>query len=119
VYAVTVRGEVTDQEAARLRDGIVSGRERLSAEAVTVRRTSRRESHLLVELREGRNREVKRLFDAIGHEVTRLKRVSVGRLDLGGLEPGQWRELTRADVRDGLPGAPIDGGPGLGRPRSR
>jgi 23S rRNA pseudouridine2605 synthase len=107
VYAVTVRGEVTDEDAARLRDGIVSGRVRLSAEAVTLRKASQRESHLLVELREGRNREVKRLFDAIGHEVTRLKRVSLGPLELGELAPGQWRELTRDELRRAFPSAPV------------
>jgi 16S rRNA U516 pseudouridylate synthase RsuA-like enzyme len=38
------------------------------------------------------------LFDAIGHDVTRLKRVAFGRMELGDLAPGQWRELSRDDV---------------------
>jgi 23S rRNA pseudouridine2605 synthase len=98
VYVVTVRGRVDDADALRMTEGVVSGRQRLRASAVTVRKASGRESHLTVELREGRNREVRRLFEAIGHEVTRLKRVRLGRLELGTLQPGAWRELTRAEA---------------------
>jgi 23S rRNA pseudouridine2605 synthase len=115
VYIVTVRGEVTDDERARLERGIESSEEsgeergggvrdetrgeRLRAAAVTVRKTSRRESHLTIELREGKNREVRRLCEAIGHEVTRLKRIRFGSLELGALRVGGWRELTPAEIR--------------------
>jgi 23S rRNA pseudouridine2605 synthase len=106
VYAVTVRGEVTLAEAARLRAGVVCGRDRLAAAAVTLRKISRRESHLVVELREGKNREVRRLLEAIGHEVTRLKRVRLGGLELNDLEPGEWRELSRAEIHAAFPKYP-------------
>ena len=56
------------------------------------------ESHATVELREGKNREVRRLFEAIGHEVTRLSRVQLGGLGLDGLQPGAWRDLSREEV---------------------
>jgi 23S rRNA pseudouridine2605 synthase len=95
VYAVTVRGDVSQETLARLGAG------------VTLRRRSGRESHLVVELREGKNRQVRRMFDAAGHEVTRLKRVSFGGLDLAALEPGEWREVGRAELRAAFPGAPV------------
>jgi 23S rRNA pseudouridine2605 synthase len=98
VYVVTARGRVDDADALRMTEGVLSGRQRLRASAVTIRKASGRESHLTVELREGRNREVRRLFEAIGHEVTRLKRVRLGRLELGTLQPGAWRELTRTEA---------------------
>jgi 23S rRNA pseudouridine2605 synthase len=98
VYVVTVRGRVADGSVAALTEGIDVGHERLQASDVVVRKRSGRESHLTVELREGRNREVRRLFDAIGHEVTRLKRVRFGGIELGDLAPGEWRELSRAEV---------------------
>jgi 23S rRNA pseudouridine2605 synthase len=91
VYVVTVRGEVSAEARAALGAG------------VTLHKKSRRESHLVVHLRTGRNREVRRLFEAIGHEVMRLKRVAVGGLELGTLGPGEWRELTRAEVRAAFP----------------
>ena len=51
-----------------------------------------------VTLREGRNREVRRLFDAVGHRVQRLKRVRFGPLELGRLKAGEWRRLQPAEV---------------------
>lgn len=98
VYLVTVRGRVTADECAALERGIGAGRERLRAASAVLRKGSQRESHLTIELHEGRNREVRRLFEAIGREVTRLKRVRFGQIELGDLAPGQWRELSREDM---------------------
>lgn len=97
-YVVTVRGEVSDETAAQARAGVVVDGERLFARDVAVRKRSQRESHLLVDLVEGRNREIRRLFDALGHEVTRLMRVSFGSLELGTLPAGQWRRLDDAEL---------------------
>jgi 23S rRNA pseudouridine2605 synthase len=67
-----------------------------------VRKRSTRETHLIVELTEGRNREIRRLCQAAGHEVTRLKRVAFGGLELGDLPPGKWREVTREEIEGTL-----------------
>jgi 23S rRNA pseudouridine2605 synthase len=96
IYLVTVRGEVASDAAAGL-----------PAARVVVRKSSRRESHLTVELQQGRNREVRRMFEAIGHEVTRLKRVAVGGLELGELEPAAWRDVSKDEVRAAFRGAPV------------
>ena len=103
LYVVTVRGKVTDEDLARLQSGVTSGRDRLAAHATSLRKSSARESHLTVELREGKNREVRRLFEAIGHEVMRLKRVKLGGLELGELEPGEWREISREEIAAAFP----------------
>jgi 23S rRNA pseudouridine2605 synthase len=95
VYAVTVRGEVTPEDLSAL------------PARVTLRKASSRESHLIVELREGKNRQVRRMFETIGRDVTRLKRVSLGGLELRALEPGQSRELARAEIRAAFPGSPV------------
>lgn len=97
VYLVTVRGELTGEQA---REG-----ERLVAGSVTVRKRSKRETHLIVELTEGRNREIRRMLAAVGREVTRLKRVSFGGLELGELPPGKWREVKMEELRGAFPGA--------------
>jgi 23S rRNA pseudouridine2605 synthase len=103
VYVVSVRGNVTREHCDRLEQGIVEQGERMKADEVTLRKSSDRESHLVVTLTEGKNREIRRLFEAIGHPVTRLKRVSFGPLSLGDLAPGHWRELSEADVRKAFP----------------
>src|SRR5207244_1812875 len=82
-YVVTVRGRVDERTARRLEQGldVTTPRgvpERLQASHVTIRKASGRETHLIVELTEGRNREIRRLFDAVGHEVTRVHRIAFG-----------------------------------------
>jgi pseudouridine synthase len=99
-YVVTVRGRVTPETARQIERGLVvpgarsSGRsERLSATRVEIRKASGRETHLIVELVEGRNRELRRLLTAVGHEPTRIHRISFGEYELGDLQPGDWREV--------------------------
>lgn len=55
-------------------------------------------------LAEGRKRQVRRMLEAVGYDVTRLVRTSVGRLELGDLAAGEWRELGRADIDKALAG---------------
>jgi pseudouridine synthase len=109
VYVATARGKLDQSDVVSLTSGIETDAGHLRAHSVELRKTSSRESHLTVELREGRNREIRRLFKAIGHEIVRLKRVGLGELELGSLAPGEWRELSHADVAAGFPGAPIKG----------
>ncbi len=98
VYAVTVKGSVTEEELRKAGAGIMDAGELLKPAGITLRKVSGKESHLTVELTEGRNREIRRLFSALGHEVTRLKRVAFGSLKLGELQPGQYRRLTRDEI---------------------
>jgi 23S rRNA pseudouridine2605 synthase len=102
-----VQGELSDETARALEKGVEEGGETLAASAVAVRKRSRRESHLLLTLVEGKNREVRRLLSAVGHEVHRLKRISVGGLALGALLPGQWRAVSAEELRAAFPGAPL------------
>jgi 23S rRNA pseudouridine2605 synthase len=100
-YVVTVRGRVTPETARRLGEGVTVAAsrrgdqpERLSASRVEIRKASNRETHLIVELLEGKNRELRRLFTAAGHEPTRIHRINFGEYELGDLQPGAWRELS-------------------------
>jgi len=106
-YIVTVEGRVTDEEKARLENGMEDKGEILQAKQMALRKVSNRESHVTVVLTEGKNREIRRMFKAIGHEVMRLKRVSLGGLTLGSLKPGEYRELPLNEIKKAFPGAPV------------
>jgi pseudouridine synthase len=99
-YVVTVRGELDEDAIQRLESGIDEGGERLTASRVSVRKRSGRETHLVVDLLEGRNREIRRMFRALGHEVTRLKRVTFAGIELGDLAPGRWRRVQSKELRN-------------------
>ena len=94
-YVVTVRGAFSDQDAARddAWDRRASAPARSSSEsAPLVRRTC------IVELVEGKNREIRRMLEALEHPVTKLMRVAFGAIELGTLQPGQWREVARDEI---------------------
>lgn len=103
-YAVTVAGELADEAAARMCAGIDDDGERLRAVGVEIRKRSRRETHLRVTLAEGRNREVRRLCAAVGHEVTALRRDAFGGLELGEVAAGRWRAVGDDELRRAFPG---------------
>lgn len=108
-YIVTVRGKVTEAKLDVLRKGLRDPAvgETLEAHEILLRKSSSKESHLTVQLTEGRNREIRRMFAAIGHEVTRLKRVAYGPLEMDELAPGKYRELTHEELRAAFPDAPL------------
>jgi 23S rRNA pseudouridine2605 synthase len=106
-YVVTVRGELGDEALDALVTGIGDRNEVLRATHVQIMKRSRRETHLMVALDEGKNREIRRMLGAMGHEVTRLKRVAFGGLELGDLAPGRFRQLTPEDVARAFPISPI------------
>lgn len=106
-YVVTVRGEITPEKLNTLQKGVMDEGEFLKPDAIELKKASGRESHLVVTLSEGKNREIRRLFLSVGNEVTRLKRIAFGGLELGELPAGETRELTREEIESAFPGAPI------------
>jgi len=95
-YRVRVRGCPSRDALARLRRGITVGGMRYGPIEATVERKMPGNSWLTVALREGKNREVRRVFDHLGHPVSRLFRVAFGPFELGALEPGQVAEVPPA-----------------------
>jgi 23S rRNA pseudouridine2605 synthase len=104
VYLVTVTGRVTADHMAILERGVRHGGEQLRAASAELRKASGKESHLTITLTEGKNREVRRLLAAIGHPVTRLRRVQFGGIGIGDLPPGGWRRISGEELRAALPG---------------
>ena len=94
VYEVEVEGDPDDDVVRRLAEG-VQLEDGLTAPA---RARRLRRNRIELTLHEGRNRQVKRMLEAVGHRVTRLHRSAYAGLTLEGLEPGAWRELTSREV---------------------
>lgn len=98
-YRVTVRPDITDDQLVALSDGIeLDGRKTLPANVVVKDKEPGR-AVLLITIREGRNRQIRRMCEAVGLEVARLRRISIGPLKLGMLKPGTCRELTAEELR--------------------
>lgn len=109
-YEVRVAGEPRDEDLDKVRRGLfLEGRKTGPAEVELVRR-SHRQATLRIAIREGRKREVRRLFEAIGFPVERLVRVEFAGLTLEGLKPGAWRYLAAAEVKRLKSLAGLDGG---------
>jgi 23S rRNA pseudouridine2605 synthase len=98
VYHAKVHGSPDLQTLARLRKGVRVDGERMSVDRIRVIEAGTN-AWLELTLHEGKNREVKRLLEAVGHPVSKLKRVALGPLTARGLAPGQFRSLTPREVR--------------------
>ena len=100
VYLARVTGNPSNEAIDRLRRGVfMEGDERRTYPAtVRVVRDESLFSDVVVTIHEGRNRQVRRMFDAVGHKVLLLRRIRFGPLELGDLKRGQWRELTPQEI---------------------
>jgi 23S rRNA pseudouridine2605 synthase len=100
-YAARIRGELKPEARARLLEGVALEGAPARFDRIETHKKGEGANHWYrVVLREGRNREVRRLFAAVGHEVSRLTRLRYGSLRLPrDLAPGQWRELSAAQVK--------------------
>jgi pseudouridine synthase len=101
-YHVRVRGVPTEQELARLQTGIPLDGHKTSRAEVTVQKvidTAHGEDALVsIVIHEGRNRQVRRMFEAVGHPVSKLKRVRIGPIEDPHIRPGEFRDLTDREV---------------------
>ena len=101
VYLARITGQLTAEERDRLKQGVImEGDERRTWPArVRVVREGDIWSEVLVTIHEGRNRQVRRMMESVGHRVVLLRRVRFGPIELGSLRRGEWRELTEREVQ--------------------
>jgi len=98
-YHVQVNCVAGDDLVTRIRAGVTAGGEHLRVKAARVVRIGGKNSWLEISLDEGKNRHIRRLLEAVGVEVLRLVRVSIGPLELGTLKKGEVRPLTEGEKR--------------------
>ena len=120
VYRVTIRPGIEDEQLQTFRSGmLLEGEKRktapaeiivLSREKISENADSTENERVVVEvvLFEGKNRQIRRMFEQLGIEVARLRRVSIGSVKLGMLGTGKWRELEPREVQSLLQAAGID-----------
>jgi 23S rRNA pseudouridine2605 synthase len=102
VYDAVVVGNPSDEALEKLRRGVFLDGRRTAPAAVrrggTTGKSRRELTKVIITLREGRNRQVRRMMASIGHPVRKLMRVKMGPISLGPLKPGHWRDLTPKEV---------------------
>lgn len=104
-YVATVEGKLELPLLRRLTQGVFHEGERLKAEKVRLISGSQSQSTVELELAEGKNREVRRMFEVLGVTVKRLQRIQIGKIKLGELRPGKWRTLTATEIKSLLSGS--------------
>ena len=98
-YRATVEGRVESPILKKFIAGIEDAGETLKAEKARLISANNSQSVVELELAEGRNREVRRLFESEGLTVTRLQRIQIGRIKLGELPVGKWRTLGETEIK--------------------
>lgn len=98
-YRVTIRPDISDKQAAQLAEGVVVDGRKTAPAKVNI--LSKEPNRVVIELiiHEGRNRQIRKMMEALGLEVARLKRTSIGPIKLGMLKPGECRELNKDELR--------------------
>ena len=98
-YLARVTGSVSLDTVRMLRQGVMLDDHKTAPAKVRIIKTETFATVVLVTIHEGRNRQVRRMFEEAGHKVLQLRRVRFGPLELGDLPRGQWRELTPEEQR--------------------
>jgi pseudouridine synthase len=99
VYEVKVKGHPPKDALERLRQGVsLAEGERTAPARIVKLGETETNSWFQVGLHQGRNQQIRRMFDLIGYSVVKLRRIRIGFLDDGGLRPSEWRLLTPAEV---------------------
>lgn len=98
-YIVTVKGKVTADQAEQLRKGIRLEDGLTAPASVTILSSQKNQSRLKIVIHEGRNRQIRRMCEAIGHSVKKLVRTRIAFLTLQGLNKGEFRPLTTSEYK--------------------
>ena len=97
-YLTRVSNSITEEEIRQLRHGVMIDGKLTSPASVRLIRHDTFSSDLLITIHEGRNRQVRKMIQAIGHQGVSLKRVRFGPVLLGDLPCGMWRKLTEKEI---------------------
>ncbi len=97
-YRVMISGSLKEEEIKGLENGIEIEGYKTAPAKVSIVDTSKKDSIIEIIIHEGRNRQVRKMFEVMGHVVLRLKRVAIGPVKIEGLEEGNWRYLSKKEI---------------------
>ena len=98
-YWVMVKGALSSEAISRIQKGIWLAEGKTKPLRLKIIKKTQQHTTVQIMLREGMNREVRRIFARIGHPVKELKRIKIGSIRLGMLKPGQYRRLSKYEVQ--------------------
>lgn len=98
VYRAEIKGRLSADDIERIRNGVDIGGHITAPAHLTIIDESVQRSVVEIRIHEGRNRQVRKMFEAVGHPVIRLKRTAIGGITADGLEEGKWRHLTKEEI---------------------
>lgn len=98
VYRVTVAGKVTGETMKQMRQGIYISEGMVRVEGAKILKAKAKVTEMEIVLREGKNREIRRILARLGHKVQTLRRIAIGPLRLGDVPPGAYRTLRREEI---------------------
>lgn len=99
-YQARINGKLKPEDKKKLEGGIMMEGRKTAPCRITDVRYNGSDTELTIAIHEGRKRQIRTMFYTVGHKVTYLKRIAIGRLTLGDLKLGQWRELTTKEVKE-------------------
>lgn len=97
-YYAVIKGVLTIPELNKLRRGVVIDGKRTSPAECEIMEIDMGMTLVEITIHEGRNRQVRKMFEAVGHSVKKLRRDSIGIVTLGNLPEGRWRYLTSSEI---------------------
>lgn len=99
VYRVTVKPKISELQLIALSSGMDIDGYKIEPARITVLKSASDRTVLEVTIKEGRNRQIRKMCEQVDLQVARLKRISIGQLKLGMLQPGKWRELSAHEIK--------------------
>lgn len=97
-YRVRIAGNISKEKIGKLRHGVDIGGFVTSRARVDLVSGTKRSNVIEITIHEGKNRQVRRMFEAVGYNVEELERISIGNIKLGHIKPGQYRKLTDSEI---------------------
>ena len=98
VYRVMIEGNLNEEEINSIKTGVIIEDYTTAPANIRIVETNKKDSIVELTIHEGKNRQIRKMFETLEHIVLRLKRVAIGPIAIDGLEEGKWRYLSKKEI---------------------